>query len=428
MIHEIKIKNFLSFKDEVIFSFEATKDKSLEDYYVREVAGLRLLRLAVVYGANASGKSNLLEVFEFLKRFCFNKTEDKRDMTGVIPFLLDKETVKQPSEFSISFVTRGKRYLYSLVIDNNIVYSEKLYFYPKTQPALIFERVYNNNVSEITFNSKKVKIPQIAKDEISIKCLPNMSVFAAYNQVNVSIEEMDSVIEWINKKHLSEIDPKVDLSLYAQDLISKDSTAKDFILKYLQRADFNISDIDSQVKEQKISEELLNTIITNSKNLPEDEINRLIKEKTIKLSSLQFEHRVINSEGKEEFYMMQKKLQSQGTLRTFGLSAAMHRLIKSDSFLAIDEIESSIHPKLIAFILEEFLKQEGESQLLVSTHYDGLLEEVGLLRNDSVWFTQKQENGSTDVYSLADFKGLARISSIQKAYKFGRFGAIPNIE
>ena len=84
MIHEIKIKNFLSFKDEVTFSFEATKDKSLEDYYVREVAGLRLLRLAVVYGANASGKTNLLSAFEFLKMFCARKTDDKRDLSGVI--------------------------------------------------------------------------------------------------------------------------------------------------------------------------------------------------------------------------------------------------------------------------------------------------------------------------------------------------------
>jgi len=427
MIHEIKIKNFLSFKDEVKFSFEATKDKSLEEYYVREVAGLRLLRLAVVYGANASGKTNLLSAFEFLKMFCARKTDDKRDLTGVIPFLLNNLTSKEPSEFSISFVTEGKRYLYSLVIDEHIVYSEKLYVYPKTQPALVFERTFNNNVSEISFNPKRVKMPQIAKDEIAIKCLQNMSVFAAYNQVNVSIEEMDYAIEWINKKHLSEIDSNVDLSLYAQDLIVKDSTAKDFILKYLQRADFNISDIDSQVKEQKISEELLNTIISNSKDLPEEEINRLIKERTIKLSSLQFEHRIINSEGKEEFYKMQKKLQSQGTIRTFGLSAAMHRLIKSDSFLAIDEIESSIHPILIAFILEDFLNQEGESQLLVSTHYDGLLEEVGLLRNDSVWFTQKKENGATDMYSLADFKGLNRISSIQKAYRHGNFGAVPNI-
>ena len=82
MIHEIKIKNFLSFKDEVTFSFEATKDKSLENYYVREVAGLRILRLAVVYGANASGKTNLLNVFEFLKMFTLNKSKNKTEEIG----------------------------------------------------------------------------------------------------------------------------------------------------------------------------------------------------------------------------------------------------------------------------------------------------------------------------------------------------------
>lgn len=427
MIHEIKIKNFLSFKDEVTFSFEATKDTNLEDYYVREVAGLRLLRLGVVYGANASGKSNLLNAFEFLKLFCMRRTKDKKDLTEAIPFLLDKKTSNKPSEFSISFILEGKRYLYSLVLDSNIVYLERLYIYPKTKPALIFKRTFNNNVSEISFNSK-IKLSQIAKDEISIKCLPNMSVFAAYSQVNVSVDEIDTVIEWFTHKHLREIKPSISILGYAQELMTKDQSAKSFILDMLKKADFNISNIDSEVIEERISDELLNQIVLGNKNIPNLEIERLKKEKTIKLSNLEFEHKILNSKNESEYYKLPKEFQSQGTMRTFELSAALYRLINNNSFLAIDEIESSLHPQLIAFLLEEFLKQDGESQLLVSTHYDGLLEEIGLLRNDSIWFTEKQENGSTSLYSLNDFTGLSRISSLQKAYKFGKFGGIPNIE
>jgi AAA15 family ATPase/GTPase len=82
---------------------------------------------------------------------------------------------------------------------------------------------------------------------------------------------------------------------------------------------------------------------------------------------------------------------------------------------------------LIAFIIEDFFKQKGQSQLLLTTHYDGLLAEDDLLRKDSIWFTNKRANGSTELYSLADFKGLNRISSLQRAYRYGRFGAVPNI-
>ena len=426
MIHEIKIKNFLSFKDEVVFSFEATKDNSLEDYYVREEAGLRLLRLAVVYGANASGKSNLLNVFEFLSRFCQEKRDDKTEETDVIPFLLDSVTKDEPSEFSISFVNRNRRYLYTLIIDELRVYSEKLYVYPKTQPALVFERTYNNNVSEISFNPKRVKIPQIAKDEIAIKCLPNMSVFAAYNQVNVSIEEMDSVVEWIKEKHINPIESRSIISSFAERKILDKPEIKESILEFLKAADFNIEDIIIEKQTIKIPEEYMDKILSNSDELPKDEKERLQREKSFDTIKTNFKHKVKNERG-EEFYNLPKSLQSEGTKRIFGLSVILNEVVKNNAFLAIDEIESSLHPKLIEFLITEFLKQEGESQLLISTHYDGLLEEEDLFRKDCIWFTTKGENGATELYSLSDFKGLNRLSSLRRAYRHGNFGATPNI-
>lgn len=117
MILEFKIKNFLSFKDEVMFSFEATKDKSFEDYQVVEEPLVRILRLAVVYGANASGKSNRIEAFEFLRHFLFNKPESKDKPTGVIPFLVDKNTPKKPSEFSLVFYVEGVKYMYYIELE-----------------------------------------------------------------------------------------------------------------------------------------------------------------------------------------------------------------------------------------------------------------------------------------------------------------------
>lgn len=428
MILELKIKNFLSFKDEVTFSFEATKDKSFEDYQVVEVApNTRILRLAIVYGANASGKSNLLNVFDFLRSFWFEIPEDKDESTGVIPFLLDEETPQEPSEFSLIFYVNGKKHLYSLILNKKKVISEKLFVYPRTQPALVFERKLNGNISEITFNPKRVKISQSAKDEITIKCLLNMSVLAAYNRVNIAVPEIDNVIQWMKNQYTPPIEPDTRLVSFAEEMIAKNASIKKHILNFLCRADYNITNINTKEIEENVPDDFLSFLLSKVSNLPDDEKERLRKEKTVKLTKTDFEHKIINKEGASKFYSMPKGLQSAGTMRTFGLASAISKVVDSNAFLAIDEIESSLHPRLVEFIIEDFFKQKGQSQLLLTTHYDGLLEEDDLLRKDSIWFANKKENGATELYSLADFTGVNRISSLQKAYKYGKFGAIPNI-
>lgn len=429
MILELKIKNFLSFKDEVVFSFEATKDKTFEDYQVVEVApNIRILKLAIIYGANASGKSNLLNAFEFLRNFWLQISENKDDETGVIPFLLDKETPQEPSEFSLVFYIEGTKYLYTLILENRRVLSEKLYVYPGVQPALIFERKLNVNISEIIFNVKKVKISQAAKDEITVKCLPNMSVLAAYNQVNVAIPEIENVIQWIKSQYnLPSIEPNTMLVDFAEDKISKDQSIKDYILNFLHEADYNITNINTEIINENIPDKVLSFLLSELDDMPLDERERLKKEKTIRRTKTEFEHRILNKDGVAEFYKLPKNYQSEGTLRTLGLASAINQVLKKGAFLAIDEIESSLHPRLVEFIIENFFKHSGQSQLLLTTHYDGLLEEDDLLRKDSIWFTNKKEDGSTELYSLADFKGLNRISSLQKSYKYGKFGATPNI-
>ena len=117
-------------------------------------------------------------------------------------------------------------------------------------------------------------------------------------------------------------------------------------------------------------------------------------------------------------------------MRTIGIEAGIFEALNKQAFLFIDEIESSLHPDLVEFIIEQFLSQRNRAQLLVTTHYDPLLNTVGddLIRKDSVWFTEKDETGNTDLYSLVEFKGLNRISSLQKAYRNGVFGALPNIK
>jgi hypothetical protein len=427
MIQEFKISNYLSFKDEVTFSFEATKDTTFEEYQVVEVApDVRLLRFAVVYGANASGKSNLIRAFEFLHDFWFETKKDITEKTDAIPFKLDRETPKQPSFFSLKFYVEGVRYWYQLEVDERKVHSEKLYYYSSVQPTLLFERTLSNTVSVVSFNPAVVKISTVAKEEINLKCLPNISFFAARNQVNVALPKIDAARDWMKQRILDTINPVSPMFEFAESRILEDEILKKHLLDFVKEADFNITDIKSKKEKQEVPPHFLD-FIKKSETLPEEEKERILEDAYTQIST-DFEHTVKNLRGTEK-YFLPEDLESEGTRRITGVQTALYMTLQAEAFLAIDEIESSLHPELIVFLLKKFLENKNnQAQLLITTHYDPLLNQTDeLFRKDSVWFTDKNEAGSTELYSLVEFNGLNRIASLQKAYRQGRFGAIPRI-
>jgi len=419
MIQEIKIKNFLSFKEEVKFSFEASKDSFAEESQVVKINdNTRLLRFAVVYGYNASGKSNLLKAFEFLSDFWFAKRNDIDEKTGNMPFKLDQVTPNEHTSFELVFYVDNTKYCYQLELDRNMVYFEKLSYYKTTQPLVLFERRLENEESVILF--KNVKVSGAVKDEILVKCLKNMSFFAARNQVNTSIPLIDAVKDWMRNNVMQSINPSTDLTSYAQVHTLEDDSLVNYILDFLHEADFNITDLRTRVEERPIPEELMDMLI-HVKDIPE----RIKKEKTMKQTRTDFEHTVENERGIEAYQLSSDNdEESRGTIRTFGLETALYKAMQRNAFLTIDEIETSLHPKLLEKILFEYLRTKSRSQILVATHNDGLLDLVDdLIRKDSVWFTEKQKSGVTDLYKLTDFRGINRLSSIREAYRNKRFGA-----
>lgn len=420
MIQELKIKNFLSFKDEVTFSFEATKDTFAEDYQVVKINdNTRLLRFAIVYGYNASGKSNLLSVFDFLYEFWFYQPKDMDVKTGNVPFKLDQTSANEPSRLELIFFVGKTKYWYQLELDERQVYLEKLYYYKSVQPTLLFERKLDHGQSVIDFN---FKVSNIVKESIGVLCLKNMSFFAARNQVNASIPQIDTAMEWMKTKIMQTIFPKTNLTTYAQRKAAQNQTLTQYVVDFLHEADFNITNIVSDYVNKQVSDDEIRFRLEDE-NVPKDEKERMMKEKTVMLLRTVFQHTVENENGLEA-YLMEKKDESEGTLRTFGLEAALYSAMQNDAFLAIDELETSLHPKLLEKILFEYLKAHSKSQILVTTHNDGLLDLVDdLIRKDSVWFTEKKKSGVTDLYKLTDFRGINRLSSIREAYRNKRFGA-----
>lgn len=421
MIQEIKIKNFLSFKDEVTLDFTASKDTFAEDYQVVQInEQTRLLRFAVVYGYNASGKSNLLRAFAFLSDFWFEKRDDIDENTGIIPFKLDQVSPNEHSSFELVFYVDNTKYCYQLELDRNVVYFEKLSYYKTTQPLVLFERTLENDQSVITF--KNVKVSSAVKDGILVKCLKNMSFFAARNQVNVSLPLIDAAKDWLRNNIMQIITPSTSLTKYAQKKTSENTKIINHILGFLKEADFNISDISTDIINRHLSEELIKILLEDDK-IPKNEKEHIKRDMTIPTLQTSFLHTVETDKG-QEIYQFLGKDESRGTIRVFGLEAALYSVLQQQGFLPIDEIEASLHPKLLEKVLYEYLKVSARSQILVATHNDGLLDLVDdLIRKDSVWFTEKQKSGVTDLYKLTDFRGLNRLSSIREAYRNKRFGA-----
>ena len=427
MIQELKIKNFLSFKDEVKFSFEASNDKFAEDSQVVTInENTRLLRFAIVYGYNASGKSNLLSALSFLSYFWSYQPKSLDAKTGVIPFKLDKPSSKVPSSFDMVFYVKNTKYWYQLELDESQVFLEKLSYYKTSQPIMLFERTLKDGQSVIQINPNAEKISATAKEMISVNCLKNISFFVARNKVNVSLPIIDAAKDWMRNQLMPVVFPTMDLTSFAQKQTSGNNELTRYIVDFLHAADFNITNISSEVITQQLTDEAVRFLTENNDDKDEASIletERIKRERTLKQIQTSFEHTVENSNGTEA-YQMDKQYESRGTLRTFGIEAALFDAQNNQSILPIDEIETSLHPKLLEKILFEYLKTPSRSQIIVTTHNDGLLDLLDdLIRKDSVWFTEKKKSGVTDLYKLTDFRGLNRLSSIREAYRNKRFGA-----
>jgi hypothetical protein len=425
MIQELKFKNFLSFRDEVVFSFEATSDDTLDEYYVAQpVPGVRLLKMAMVYGANASGKSNLLLTIDFLKDFIDKIPIEREESTEFIPFLFGN-TSNEPGLLELIFYAEGTKYKYFLELDKEKVIKEVLSYYPGTQPATIFNREFEfkSKISVIKFGSK-IKISDQAAEAIQLKTLKNMSVFAALSQVNLSLPELDTPYNWFKNKLLPTIDPYSNITSYSDEYIKDDGNVKKHALEFVKEADFNISDISFKEQVKSFTDEEIKTIKVDL--LPDEVKNKLINEKIYSFEETFFEHRILK-DNIEEFHSLPESLESRGTIRYYGLSAPFYHTIEKSAFLPIDEISTSLHPLLVIHFIKEFLKKSDQAQLVFTTHNMSLLNERDIIRKDAVWFVEKGDDGSSKLFSLADFN-IRKELSYYNAYKQGKFGAIPNLE
>ena len=426
MIVNFSVQNFKIIKEKITLSFEATSSDDLAEYYIATpFKNLRLLRLALIYGPNASGKTTILDALNFLRNLILKPLPDKSScFLQLRQFLGDKKFKEGNTLFELEFINNNTKYLYELELNQKAIIKEFLYRF-KPKKALVYQRTTDvqKKLTEIRFGSK-IKLNKASRESLLHNTLWNNTVLGGYLKTNLSLQELQDVIDWFQNKLKATISPHTMLFPVIFEQLDEGQINKKRIIELLKKADLGISDI--LIKEKKRDEELFNNFSDFLKTLlPEEEINKIKDdENEIFLKELFFQHFI---DGQQ--FILPFVEESAGTRRYYELCGILEMMLNNEIIIPIDELESSLHPDLIKQFLLTFLINTKKSQLITTTHYRELLLEKDILRNDAIWFTEKKNNGSTDLYSLADFdtSTIRKTNSIYNAYKIGKLGAVPNL-
>lgn len=417
MLIEFSVGNYRSFKKQVTFSMVAAnlvaKDKKLDENNVFAVDNeLKLLKSAAIYGANASGKSNLAQALAFMRWFMINSSKETQstEKISVERFKLSTETETQPSFFEIVFLIDGKRYRYGFEATPDKVVSEWLYYVPKTRETKLFERQLDN-----------ISVSKIYKgDGIPQKTRHNALFLSVSAQFNVKIAE--KILE-ILTKGINVVSGLDDIGYrgYTVSCLLNNKN-QDEILQLLKKLDLGIGDI--KVKESEV------TIESFPSGFPDALRKFILRNGDRKSTSVQTLHQKFDENGNTastEIFDLDEQ-ESEGTQKVFALAGPLVNTLKNGKVIIIDEFDARIHPLISRAIVALFNSKEtnpANAQLIFMTHDTNLLSNK-LFRRDQIWFTEKNRYGATDLYSLAEYK-VRNDASFENDYIQGRYGAIPYI-
>ena len=453
MLITFKVSNFLSFNDEVEFSMMAGQPRQLPSHVIHFGEGrsrVDILKTAVVYGANASGKSNLIKAMDFARKIIVNGL--KSENTYNKHFRLDSSNQAKVSKFEFEFKTGDKVYAYgfSLHLESKKFKSEWLSEIGKTTDKPIFERaVLENGKSDFKFYLKlKGKIAtrfDVYKEDI----LDSQLFLTELNEKNLEdikeVEDFGEAFYWF--EHDLIILPSTDFDVLNLSLTSFIHFNQNDLKKYFDLFNTGIFQISTKEIPFEKAEWAIKTFnlspfieqLKQNKDVTEDAIfpfvfwfdgeqTRIAFSKT-KNNEVKISQIIALTNSKKDGDVVDFEMQdlSDGTRRVLDLIPFLNVAQQDDFTFIIDEIDRSLHPELTRKLIEVFHKTtEGvESQLIVTTHESSLLD-LNLLRRDEIWFTEKNQDGESHIYSLEEFKPR-HDTELRKAYLQGRFGAIPFI-
>lgn len=395
----------------------------MENSYIIHTNGLRLLKIALIYGANASGKTTILKALEFLRDIVLEPETKKTDELDFQPFLFDSETPNQNSVISIEFIANDTKYFYEVEFFRKAVVNETLNFYNPNK-ANVYKRTtdINNQFTEIKFGSK-IKIDKTIEKNLEANTLWNNTVLGGFLKTNVDVKELKEAVEWFENYLNPLIYTETQLEGFVTSKIDKGELSKLDVINILKKADFHISDIVIQKEEKELPDGFIEFVKKQLK-APDNEVKKLEEKGKITSVNIEFEHTVNQTK-----YTLPIEMESQGTRRFYGFAGLLALLIKNSTAFPIDELESSLHPDLYTHFILSFLLNTDKSQIIATTHNREILDNKDVFRNDAIWFTDKNEKCSTELFSLADFDSsiVRNTTNIYNAYKSGKLKATPNL-
>lgn len=423
MLIQFSIRNFKTFKDEVkLTMFASNSDKTTrEEENVFEIPkfNLRLLKSAVVYGANASGKTKLIEAASFMRDFILNSSKESQEGEPIntAPFRLNTTMEDQPTMLELVFVHREDMFRYGFEVSKEKVISEWLYHRPKTKEIEVFYR----EGQKFSLHPTIFKKGNLLVKENLVR--PNALMLSVAAQFNDNLAKR--IFDWLRQfRQLSGLreDGYMGFSLHK----ASEKGGKTKILEWLKDADTGIDDIHVETMS-------LNDLPSDLPDEIRAKLLEKIKDKDTKIySDLVTVHAKYDETNTqvdiEEFKLMEEE--SSGTRKFFALSGPIIQALDNGEVLFVDELDSKIHPNLVCKIVDIFNSKEANpknAQLIFNTHDTNLLGS-GLFRRDQIWFVEKDRYGAAVLYPLSSFKtneGARKTDNFEENYIMGRYGGVP---
>lgn len=436
MIVSFSVSNFRSFCSEETLSLVASGRLSAHPEHTAPIPDSheRVLRAAVLYGANGAGKSNFFKALEYVRKVAL-RPRKKKTGTGRVAFRFSAE-LEQPSSFELQFIANDKLYRFGLKVDDDRVTEEWLIQVVGKKEKPLYERVTDHD-GVVRIESLGIKGNEKLNALAKVGGPQNQSFLATINATldsSVLGEELKGIIEWF-KATLTLRPPNAPLQPVGA-LLTHDSKFLGFAGSFLKASSTGVDKLEIAKKE--FSEDELRDLLPKSvatkvmRDLSEGAVDVAV------LTSPDDREFLIERTDQTHYYMLSVQTahedetgnavpfelseESDGTRRLLNLIPALRKV---PVVYVIDEIDRSLHPILVWRFLEYFLKSCGDckSQMIVTTHESTLLD-LDLLRRDEIWFCEKDGGAATRLYSLTDFK-IRDDLAIRKHYLQGRFGAIP---
>lgn len=426
MLIQFSVGNVLSFNEIVQLNMTgATPVKEFEgiNTFIDPTNKFKLLKSAAIYGANSSGKSNLVKSISIMQNFVLNSFRDallekNNSQLNITPFLLNDRCLEKPSYFEIIFIYKGKRYRYGFEIQNNVIQSEWLFFVNTNKEIKLFTRKHKD--IEINKRSFKEGLGLEAKTKNNVLFLTVVAQFDG--------QRSNKVIDWFKRVRIITIPNDPTHQLYTVNLYKENENFRKFSNSIL-----NSLDIENLSTEEDMP------VPIDIKKIPPDKNLRTIFTAIEKIQKAQGKIEKILSWHKK--YDSQRNLiekipfdfnlqESEGTKKLINFLGPIYDCLVNGYILIVDELDLRLHPLLTKLIVSFFhVHNTKNAQLIFASHDTNLLKK-DIFRRDQIWFTEKNDAAETDLFSLIEYKEtkVRNDASFDKDYLKGRYGAIPFIE